>query len=189
MWSIALSIAVAATGQSPPPPAVVPDYVLPVRENYPKPLPDGPIIVSYYRPLTVAHDKQKVDDAARQILQIGSLTSVKEDRQPDQLAIPRMRPRVLNRRCGDSREARAARREIERTIADHWQVFEARVVEVRYFVHQPDEMKVAIRRAGEAWSVVRMLLAQHPDAMTPLMAENVNRIDEAVATLQQQAAL
>ncbi len=194
MWSHALSLAIAATGQYPvsaplPPPVPVPDYAIAVRENYPKPLPDGPIIVSYYRPLAVNHDKQTVDDAARRILQIGFLTSVKEERQADQLAIPRMRPRALNRRGGDSREARAARRQIEQTITDHWQVFEARVVEVRFFVHQPDEMKLAIHRAGEAWSVVRSLLAQHPDAMSPLMADNIARIEEAVATLQQQAAL
>jgi hypothetical protein len=171
------------------PVAPVPDYAIAVKENYPKPLPDGPIIVSYYRPLTVPYDKQVIDDAARKILQVGFLTNVKEARQPDQLAIPMLRPRALSRLRAESPAQRAYRESLDDALTTNWEIFEARVTEIRFFVDQPDEAKLAIRRATEAWGVVRSLLLQHPQPLTPSMSNHLSMIEAALATLNQQAAL
>lgn len=186
MSFVVLSLAALVPAGLPQGP-VVPDYAIAVRENYPKPLPDGPIIVSYYRPLSVPYDKQVVDDAARRILQVGMLTTVKEGRQGDQLAIPRLRPRSLSRLRGETPAQRAYRKSIDEAIEVNWQIFEARVTEVRFFVHQPDEARLAVRRATEAWSVVRSLLMQHPQPLTPAMARSLARIESDLGALNDQA--
>jgi len=189
MWFGVLALAAQVSIGLPQGGPLIPDYAIAVRENYPKPLPDGPIIVSYYRPLSVPYDKRAIDDAARRILQVGSLTSVKEGREADRLAIPRLRPRSLSRLRSETTEQRAYRKALDGAIECNWEIFEARVTEVRFFVHQPDEARLAIRRANEAWGVVRALLVQHPRPLGPEMGRELSKIESSLATLNEQAAL
>ena len=169
---------------APMPPGPQPDYALPVREFAEVVVPADPVIVCVHRPATVPYDKVTVDDAARRVMQVIKLTRLREAEYLGQLGPPQRAERRLVPARPPTPAERQQRRAIEEAVSRHWELFEARLYEVRMFEHQPQECQLAARRAAGAWDALLGLILRFPDPLPADLADELGEVDALVGVLR-----
>ncbi|RUL81584.1 hypothetical protein [Tautonia sociabilis] len=169
---------------APMPPGPQPDYARPVLEQGGGVIPPDPVIVCIHRPAELPFDRAQVDRAASRIHQVLQWSRLREARSFATLGPPAGSPRRLIPRQTPSPSDRLRLRALSDAIDRHWQLFEARLSEVRMFQHRPEEAQLACQRAAEAWDALLGLIQQAPNPLPADLAEEVAEVDGLVELLR-----
>jgi len=162
-----------------------PEDARPVRAFAWATIPEDPVLGCVHRTAATPYDFERVDQAARRILQEIAFTRLHEAS-----SIPSLRPlnappdfeARLWRQL--SPEERRQRRERADLINRQWEIFKARVYELRMFAHRPEEAKRAAHRATLAWDKLLGWIEAASEPLPKDLQDELARVDAWVGVLR-----